>query len=135
LPNGVVASYSYDGLDRLTRLKDTKGSNVIADNNYTYNSAGELVQNVDQGGAHAYGYDVLDRLIAASYPATGSESYAYDAVGNRNSSHRSASYSYQPFNRLTATSVASYVYDNNGNMTAKTESAGTTQFAWDLRIA
>jgi RHS repeat-associated protein len=132
LPNGVAATYSYDGLDRLTRLKDAKGSTVIADNNYTYNSAGELVQNVDQGGAHAYSYDLIDRLTAASYPATGSESYVYDAVGNRNSSHRSASYSYQAFNRLTASSVASYVYDNNGNMTAKTEGTGTAQFAWDF---
>ncbi len=132
LSNGVVASYSYDGMDRLTRLKDAKGSTVIADNNYTYNSAGQIVQNVDQGGTHAYGYDALDRLTAASYPATANESYAYDPVGNRNSSQRSSTYGYQPFNRLSATSVASYVYDNNGNMTAKNEGAGTTQFAWDF---
>ena len=42
------------------------------------------------------------------------------------SSQRSATYSYQPFNRLTATSTASYVYDNNGNLTARTE-------AWERR--
>jgi RHS repeat-associated protein len=132
LPNGVVAAYSYDGLDRLTRLKDAKGANVIGDNNYSYNNAGEIIQNLDQGGSHAYSYDLLDRLIGANHPATGNESYTYDAVGNRNSSHRSATYSYQPFNRLVANTAANYLHDNNGNMTAKTESTGTTQFAWDF---
>ena len=48
------------------------------------------------------------------------------------SSQRSATYIYQPFNRLTGTSTASYLYDNNGNMTMKSEGASTTQFAWDF---
>jgi RHS repeat-associated protein len=131
LPNGVVTNYSYDGLDRLTRLKDAKGTSIIADNQYSYNSAGEIMQNIDQSGVHAYGYDAVDRLTSASYPATGNEAYAYDAVGNRTSSHRSANYGYQPFNRLTSTDTASYLYDNNGNLTSKSTGTGTTQFQWD----
>jgi RHS repeat-associated protein len=132
LSNGVVSTYSYDGIDRLTRLKDAKGTTVIADNNYTYNNAGQIVLNTDQSGGHVYGYDVLDRLTSASYPATGNESYAYDSVGNRSSSHRSAAYGYQPNNRLMSTDTASYLYDNNGDMTARADSAGTTQFVWDF---
>ena len=132
LPNGVTTTYSYDDLDRLTKLKDAKQNTVIADNNYQYNSAGNITQNIDQSGTHSYGYDVLDRLTAATYTGTPNESYAYDGVGNRTTSHRSATYGYQPFNRLTATSTASYLYDNNGNMTTKTEGTGTTQFAWDF---
>jgi len=132
LSNGVVSTYTYDGMDRLTRLKDAKGTTVIADNNYAYNNASQIVQNIDQSGSHVYGYDALDHLTNASYPATGNEAYAYDAVGNRSSSHRSASYSYQPNNRLTNTDAASYLYDNNGNMTAKSDGAGTTQLVWDF---
>jgi RHS repeat-associated protein len=113
-------------------LKDAKNNTVIADNNYTYNTAGQITQNIDQSGTHAYGYDALDRLTSATYTGTAAESYAYDSVGNRTSSQRSASYSYQPFNRLTATTAATYLYDNNGNMTTKTEGSGTTQFAWDF---
>jgi RHS repeat-associated protein len=128
----LVNSYSYDGMDRLTRLKDAKGASVIADNNYTYNDAGNITQNIDQSGTHVYGYDVLDRLTSASYPATGNESYAYDSVGNRTSSQRSASYGYQPFNRLTNTDTAGYLYDNNGNMISKSDGAGTTQLQWDF---
>jgi RHS repeat-associated protein len=34
-------------------------------------------------------------------------------------------------NELTADSNASYTYDNNGNTTGKTDSTGTTGYAWD----
>jgi RHS repeat-associated protein len=63
----------------------------------------------------------------------GSESYNYDDVGNRTSSHRSASYNYQPnqFNRVSATASANYNYDANGNMVSKTVGANTTQYIWD----
>src|SRR5437588_4246182 len=132
LPNSVATIYTYDGLDRLTRLKDAKNNTVIADNNYTYNAAGQITQNIDQSGTHAYGYDALDRLTSATYTGTPAESYAYDSVGNRTSSQRSATYSYQPFNRLTNTTTASYVYNNNGNLISKTEGAGTTQFQWNF---
>jgi RHS repeat-associated protein len=132
LPNSVVTTYTYDGLDRLTRLKAAKGNKLIADNNHTYNSAGVITQNIDQSGTHAYGYDALDRLTSATYTGAPNESYAYDAVGNRIASQRSASYSYQPFNRLTTTSTTSYLYDNNGNLTTKTEGSGTTHFQWDF---
>ncbi len=33
---------------------------------------------------------------------------------------------------MTATSNASYGYDNNGNTTSKTESTGTTNYTWDF---
>ncbi len=132
LPNGITTNISYDDLDRLTRLVNLKGKKIVADNNYQYNNAGDIIQNIDQSGTHAYGYDLLDRLTSASYPATGNESYAFDAVGNRTSSQRSATYNYQPFNRLVGTTSAGYVYDNNGNLTTRTEGAGTTQFQWDF---
>jgi RHS repeat-associated protein len=77
-------------------------------------------------------YDGLDRLAAATYTGTPNESYTYDGVGNRSSSHQSASYSYQPFNRLTSTTAASYLYNNNGNMLSKSDASGTSQFAWDF---
>jgi RHS repeat-associated protein len=132
LPNSVVTTYAYDGLGRLTQLKDAKKNTVITANQYSYNSASEMVQNIDQSGTHAYGYDLLNRLTSATYTGTAPEAYAYDGLGNRTSSHRSASYSYQPFNRLTGTVAAGYLYDNNGNTTTKTEGAGTTHFAWDF---
>jgi hypothetical protein len=34
---------------------------VIADNNYQYNTAGDITQNIDQSGTHGYGYDTIER--------------------------------------------------------------------------
>src|SRR5262249_41217729 len=46
-------------------------------------------------------------------------------------SHLSATYAYQPFNRLASTASATYSYDNNGNMISKTDNLGTWTFAFD----
>jgi RHS repeat-associated protein len=43
----------------------------------------------------------------------------------------SATYNYQPFNKLTNTATASYVYNANGNLVSKTNTSGTTQYIWD----
>ena len=79
----------------------------------------------------AYGYDLVDRLTSATNSAQPNENYAYDGVGNRTASHLSASYSYQPFNKLTSTATASYTYDNNGNLLTKTDSLGYDDFTWN----
>jgi YD repeat-containing protein len=58
-----------------------------------------------------------------------SESYAYDAVGNRTDNGAG----YNPGNRLTSVSWAAYVYDADGNVTSRTDT-GTgqvMQFYWD----
>jgi YD repeat-containing protein len=57
-------------------------------------------------------------------------------MGNRTSSHQSAGYSYQPFNKLTgAKSGQTYSYDSNGNLTAKIDTNVfaelLTQYQWD----
>jgi len=132
LPNDITTTYNYDGLGRLTRLKDAKRNKVIADNQYSYNNAGDITENTDLDGTHTYSYDQLDRLTSATHTGTPAESYAYDGVGNRTASHRSAVYSYQPFDRLIGAGTATYIYNNNGNMTSKSDASGTTQLVWDF---
>ncbi len=133
-PNNVKTSYQYDGLDRLTRLTDTKGVATVKDHQYQYNAASQITQIAEPSITRSYGYDAVDRLTSAGYtnPLQPNENYAYDSVGNRSSSQLSASYGYQPFNRLTNTATASYSYDTNGNLISKTDSNGTTQYAWDF---
>jgi uncharacterized protein RhaS with RHS repeats len=82
-------------------------------------------------GHHAYGNDLVDRLTSATNSVQPSENYSYDGVGNRTTSHLSASYSYQPFNKLTSTATGSYTYDNNGSLLTKIDSLGTTTFSWN----
>ena len=70
-------------------------------------------------------------MTSATNSVQPNENYAFDGVGNRTTSHLSANYNYQPFNKLTSSATASYTYDNNGNLLAKTDSLGTTTFTWN----
>jgi YD repeat-containing protein len=57
------------------------------------------------------------------------ESYSYDAVGNRLSSLGVNPYSYNPSNQLISTPSGSYTYDNNGN--TLTDPSGKS-YTWDF---
>jgi len=130
-PNGVVSSYIYDGLDRLTSLMHTAGATTLSGNLYTYNNANNISSWTTASDQRAYTYDALDRLTGVTNFEMPSENYSYDAVGNRTASHLSSSYGYQPFNKLTSTATATYNYDNNGNLTSKTDASGTKTFTWN----
>jgi RHS repeat-associated protein len=134
LPNGVVTTYTHDDLDRLTRLRDAKGAATVADHQYQYDTASQLTRITEPGNTRSYVYDAIDRLTSANYtnPAQPNENYAYDGVGNRTSSHLSANYGYQPFNRLTNSTAVSYSYDANGNLISKTDALGTWIYSWDF---
>jgi RHS repeat-associated protein len=125
-PNGVTSSYAYDGLDRLTSLMHTAGATTLSGNLYTYNNANNISSWTTASDQKAYTYDAVDRLTNVTNYEMPAENYSYDGVGNRTASHLSASYSYQPFNKLTSTASATYSYDNNGNLISKTDASGTT---------
>jgi len=63
---------------------------------------------------------------------TSTESYSYDAVGNRLSSLGMSSYVYNSSNALTSTPSATFTYDGNGNTLTKADSNGTTTYNWDF---
>jgi RHS repeat-associated protein len=131
IPNRVVTTSQYDGLNRLTRLTHAKGANTLADFQYQFNTVNDITQLIDSAGTHNYSYDQLDRLTAATHPNQINESYTYDDVGNRTASHQGSSYTYQPFNQLVAANGASFSYDANGNLISKTDAGGSWTFTWD----
>src|SRR5205085_3569317 len=85
------------------------------------------LNNITEG----YTYDSLSQLAQVTQGASTTESYSYDAVGNRLSSLGVSSYSYNSANQLTSTSSATRTYDYNANTISKTDSSGTTNYAWD----
>ena len=131
LPNGVTTTYDYDGMSRLSRLKDASTGTTIFDRQYSYNSANQISQIAEPDRTKTFGYDNVDRLTSATDAIFGNESYAFDAVGNRTSSHRSATYTYQPFNRTTGTANSTMMYDLNGNMIQKSEGKDFLRYTWD----
>jgi len=46
-------------------------------------------------------------------------------------SHQGSSYSYQPFNSLTAANGTTFGYDTNGNLTSKADASGSWIYTWD----
>lgn len=131
MPNGVTSAYGYDALNMLTRLRHARGLAAVADYQFQVSPVGNVTQISEPAGAHVYAYDAVDRLTAATHPSLPAESYAYDAVGNRTSSHRAKEYTYQPVNRLSSAGESSYTYDANGNLTSKTDGAGRWAYGWD----
>ena len=132
LPNGITSNYTYDGLSRLTGLKDETSSTTLFDRQMSYNTANQISQIVEPTLTRNFAYDDVDRLTGVTNGAsTTIESYAFDGVGNRTSSHTSSSYTYQSNNRLTASQTASYGYNANGNLTSKTVSSTNWTYVWD----
>ena len=90
---------------------------------YGYDNAGNVTSINDTRGNQTYGYDNVDRILAAS-GQWGSGSFAYDAAGNRTSKTVAGASTTYTINsttgRLTSASgaePASYGYDANGNLT------------------
>lgn len=143
-PNGITTTYDYDNMSRLKRLKDASSTTTFFDRQYSYNLANQIEIIAEPTQIRNFEYDSVNRLTDLIYalprPAGVSpekaalvtnESYNYDDVGNRSSSHKSASYSYQPFNKLTATATATYAYDANGNLVRKAEAPNLWRYNWD----
>ena len=132
-PNSVTTNYAYDTLSRLTSVLHQLSGSTIDGASYTLDNAGNRTAKTDQRTAVAtsYGYDSIYQLLSATQGATTTESYAYDAVGNRTSSLGVASYTTNASNEMTWNSNASFTYDSNGNQTSKTDSTGTTNYTWD----
>ena len=83
--------------------------------------------------SRTFTYDLVDRLKTVTSSDNQNESYSYDHVGNRTSSHLSTAYGYQTgqFNQLTSTATATYGYDPNGNTASKSEGSDLWRYTWD----
>ena len=83
----------------------------------------------DGDGTTSFGYDALNRLTSASYPAipggpiASSVPYNLDALGNR-LGDGATSFSYDASSRIAS---PGYIYDDNGNLL----SDGTTSYSYD----
>ena len=132
-PNGVNTNYSYDNLSRLLAVLHQVGSTTLDGASYTYDNAGNRTSKTDYLASLTsnYSYDNLYQLTGVTQGASTTESYSYDAVGNRLSSLGMSPYSYNSSNELTATPSASYTYDHNGNTKTKVDGSGTTTYNWN----
>ena len=133
-PNNVATNYTYDNLSRLLSALHQMGSSTIDGASYGLDNAGNRTSKTDSlaNVTSNYSYDAIYELTQVTQGTNTTESYSFDPVHNRLSSLGVASYGYNNSNELTASSNATYTYDNNGNTLTKTDSTGTTTYAWDF---
>ncbi len=117
----VASSLAYDSADRVTTLTHQVSGGAPLDSFvYGYDSGGRLRTETNTEGLATYGYDAANQLTSVTRPAgQTNESYSYDSGGNRTMT----GYTTGVGNELLASPGATYAYDAEGNMTAKTESA------------
>ena len=114
------------------------GSN-LSSNAYTYDNAGQRLTNtitVGNGGSRTeqYGYDDVNRLVAVNYGDGQTQSYTFDAMGNRLSKtdagggiNGTENYTYNNANMLLSRAGNAYTNDANGN----TLTGGGRTNTWD----
>lgn len=151
LPGGSAQQKSYDGLLNLEGFKvKSSGQQTLLDLSNHYGKRQELTSRsrTDTLGGNSstvtgqFSYDNdlrLTQSITGSPPATETETFTLDAVGNRTAHSKvTGPWSYDADNRLiqrgAAGSATYYQYDDAGNLTQKTEPTGrVTQFGYDTR--
>ena len=109
-PNGVNTNYAYNSLSRLLSVLHQTGATTLDGASYTYDNAGNRTAKTNSlnGINEQYTYDALYQLTQVVQGATTTESYSYDAVGNRLSSAGMFPYAYNSSNQLTSTPAATF---------------------------
>ena len=130
-PNGINTNYNYDSVSHLLSVLHQAGSTTLDGASYGYDYAGNRTSKTNylNGITSNYGYDAIYELQQVTQGGSTTESYSYDAVGNRLSSLGMNPYSYNPSNELTATPSGSYTYDANGNTLS--DPSGKS-YTWDF---
>ncbi len=95
-PNGVTTDYSYDALSRLLAVLHKLGAATIDGATYTVDPVGNRTAKTDPRNATTSNYtcDAIYQLTQVMQGANPTESYTYDAVGNRLSSLGVSPYTY-----------------------------------------
>ena len=142
-------TYSYDNVSRLTSIGYRNQTTT-----YEWDNANRLTRKtLPNGIKQELAYDDADRLLSLTYRKSDNTvietiSYTYDAKGQRLSKTMSGastretpfSATYDNANRMSAITLMAtsqsfmLVYDDNGNLTSKTETANpanATTYAWD----
>jgi len=149
IPNGLKAQYTYDAGNNLLSRKNSTNVGIVSQHDYTYDAAGRRETHLENiagtSTAYKYEYDNLDRTTAIKKDGglTLVEEYQYDQFNNRRTRHPNGGSTYfyqydavQQLNQIltgsdTGTLVASFTYDDKGNLTFKSEGGVTRTFIYN----
>ena len=134
--NGTYTTYEYDAAGQLLHMvnyaSDDTGQSRF---DYTYDANGNRTSMTTLEGITAYEYDAIGQLVGVTYPDGRHVVYEYDAAGNRFAVIDDGAithYTTNNLNQYTQMGDATYTYDDNGNMTSKTDASGTITYEYDF---
>lgn len=133
---GVVGQYKYDDNSRLTSLTWSNPVTTIQTLSYLSDPVGNVQSFTDNIGTTEYEYDEANRLTSVMSSDGTSETFVYDAAGNRTQKRNSVKgiidYTYNEANQLIKSSDGTtYAYDKNGNLKTKNTAGQKTTYTWD----
>ena len=128
-----TTSYSYDSLDRVTRVDYADGTSVSA----VYDADGNQTSLTDAAGTTTMTYDAMSRLTQRSTPDGTVVAYTYDGVGNLltlTDPGGVTTYRYNAANlcdriTLPGGQIITLGYDAGGNRTSVAYPNGITQYS------
>jgi RHS repeat-associated protein len=140
--NGTSTTYAYDNAGRLTEIVNlAPDASINSRYIYEYDAAGNRIAMKTSDGDWSYGYDASGQLTSANFVSARSDisdksiQYHYDAAGNRTSVIEDGIetlYTSNALNQYLTVGNASYSYDDDGNLIAKTDASATWSYAYDL---
>ena len=135
LPNGIVATHSYDDASQLVGIQYSRGGSTLGDLTYAYDAAG---QRIEMGGSFAR-MTLPQPLNNAAYNAANRLTnwegvvQTYDLNGNL-TNDGSRTYTWDTRNRLsgiTGGATAAFKYDGTNRRYEKTVAGVATGFLYD----
>jgi RHS repeat-associated protein len=138
-----TVSYTYNNADRLTQIAQNTSITTLAYDAVSRRTALTL----PNGIVVEYAHDTASRVTGLTYrlgtTTLGALTYTYDTAGNRrqvggswartNLPDAVSTTSYNAGNRQLTFGPNTMTYDNNGNLSTRTDGGGTTTLTWDAR--
>jgi RHS repeat-associated protein len=142
-PLGRSTSTSYDNGGRPILFTDARGFKIVRE----YDGAGNLISFKDKNGAETtYSYDKNNRFVSTTDPLKKASTITRNAIGQitstKNARGQLINFTYDNDGRLTkkeskitttgtATTLAEYTLDANGNILTQKDEWGTTTYVYD----
>jgi len=148
----VTSTFTYDPFGRLTALDHEQGTTSLAAYTWSYDAAGQLLEQTSPDGDVVYSYDLTGQVTGADWDVSApfvDESYDYDLSGNRtevtNIDGTDVSYTTGDRNQTTSDGTYQYSYNAQGQRTQKfiwtdtdqdeeideNEKSSITDYTWD----
>lgn len=116
-PGDVYSEFEYDVMDRMTSMIVKNGTGeTLFSGEYEYDAAGNCTRMVRDGEERIYTYDRNNRLTNVNSGGINTETYTYDAAGNRLTGPVDEVYEYDEYGRLARVGNRRYEYNGLGHV-------------------